>query len=97
MDINNSVMTNAVEMVITSGKIVSYRQVMKLYDETNETLMNMSTIDAIDELYQNEEFSLGKAVVSITPAYTFDENGNCIMTYIAQDDKKQEFLLKQRG
>lgn len=94
MDVNNTVMKHAVEMVVNSGRIVSYRQVMRLYPETNENIMNIATIEAIDKLYQNEEFLQSKVVTSITPAYTFDEEGRCIMTYVATDDKNREFLLK---
>lgn len=94
MSANNTVMKHAVEMVVNAGRIVSYRQVMRLYPETSQNIMNIATIEAIDKLYQNEEFLQSKVVTSITPAYTFDEEGNCIMTYVATDDKNREFLLK---
>lgn len=94
MNVNNNLMKHGVEMIVKSGRIVSYRQVMKLYPETSENIVNMATIEAIDKLYQNADFLQSKEVTSITPAYTFDEEGGCIMTYVATDDKNNEFLLK---
>lgn len=89
-------MTNAIELSVLSGKVVSYRQILRSYEKTQEKIYNLSTIEAVDVLFADKKFS-GGGVKSITPVYTFDENGLCSMTYVAESDSKEKFLLNMKS
>ena len=46
-------MNHAVEISVKNGKIIKYRQFIRKYTESGESVTNSRSIEALDEIYKN--------------------------------------------
>ncbi len=83
-----------VEMEIVDAKIVSYRQLFRLYEKDGQTIENMSTIEALDIVRGENLFENTDSIREVYPAYAFD-NGECYATWMVKNQDGKSALLRR--
>jgi len=86
---------HAIEIEVRNSKIVSYRQVVKGYKSNHDTIVCSNVIDALDVLMAKDNIK-SDTITNLYLAYCPDVNGRCSPYWVAQTDKNEIRIIKDK-